>query len=318
MPPGSPTVRTLLAQARAALDATGAAGLEAELLLCHALGVERTWLFANASETVTGEQFAAFEKLLARRRRGEPIAYLVGLREFWSLPLRVTPDVLIPRPETELLVEAALAFIPPGADWRVADLGTGSGAVALAIASERPACEVHATEVSEAALAVAHGNAERLAPGRVRFHRGDWLEPLEGRFQAIVCNPPYVAEDDPHLARGDCRFEPRTALTPGGDGLAAIRHIVREAPRFLEPGGLLALEHGFDQGPACREMMREAGFEQIETLRDLAGHERVTRGVRARLIAAEAAPTSVFAAPKRKQTGVLPACWLKLPCDIWL
>jgi release factor glutamine methyltransferase len=229
---------------------------------------------------VAGADTARYRVLLERRRDGEPIAYLTGVREFWSLDLRVTPDVLIPRPETELLVETALARIPPDADWRIADLGTGSGAVALAIASERPLCEVHATESDPEALAVARKNAARLLPGRIRFHAGSWCEPLTGTFRLIVSNPPYVAADDPHLGQGDCRFEPCAALTPGKDALAAIRKIVRQAATRLEADGCLAFEHGYDQGAAVRALLEAAGYRDATTCRDLEGRERVTFGRR--------------------------------------
>jgi len=254
------------------------AALEADLLLAHVLEVERAWLFANRGQGVSASRQHAFRELVERRSGGEPVAYLVGEREFWSLPLKVTPDVLIPRPETELLVETALEFIPSGATWRVADLGTGSGAIALAIACERPSCEVHASELSEAALAVAAHNIAAIAPGRVQLHRGSWLDPLQGRFRVIVANPPYVASGDPHLAEGDCRFEPLAALTPGPDGVAAIRQIARDALPRLEPGGLLAFEHGFDQGEEARRLLRELGYTQVHTRKDLAGHDRVTAG----------------------------------------
>ena len=275
------SVGGLLTEARRILGGDPAAALEADLLLAHVLGVNRAWLFANRRHDVATSQQGAFRELIARRAAGEPIAYLVGEREFWSLSLRVTPDVLIPRPETELLVETALRFIPPAAAWRVADLGTGSAAVALAITCERPSCEVHATELSEAALAVAAHNVEAIAPGRVRLHQGSWLEPLQGRFRVIVANPPYVAADDPHLAEGDCRYEPRAALTPGADGLAAIRSIARAALPRLEPGGLLAFEHGYDQGPSARRLLLELGYRQIETRKDLEGRDRVTSGRKA-------------------------------------
>jgi len=275
------SVGSLLAEARHALGGGPAAALEADLLLAHVLGVDRAWLFANRAQDVPLSNRRAFRERVARRSAGEPMAYLVGVREFWSLPLRVTPNVLIPRPETELLVETALQFIPAGAAWRVADLGTGSGAVALAIACERPSCEVHATELSEAALAVAAQNVEAIAPGRVQLHRGSWLEPLQGLFRVIVSNPPYVAADDPHLAEGDCRFEPRAALTPGSDGLAAIRRIAQDAMPRLEPGGLLAFEHGYDQGAAARAVLKEVGYRDIDTRQDLEGRDRVTLGRKA-------------------------------------
>jgi release factor glutamine methyltransferase len=273
-------IADLLAAARCRLDRGTASGLEADLLLAHVLGVSRAWLFANRERTLPAGEAGQFWHLVDRRAAGEPIAYLVGRREFWSLPLIVTPDVLIPRPETELLVQAALDCIPADAAWRVADLGTGSGAVALAIATERPRCDVHATELSPGALTVAGLNVDAVAPGRVTLHRGCWLEPLSGQFRVIVSNPPYVAAADPHLARGDCRFEPREALTPGDDALAAIRHIARAAPPYLEAGGLLAFEHGFDQGEACRNLLLHLGYGNVGTRKDLEGRERVTCGQR--------------------------------------
>lgn len=252
--------------------------LEADLLLAHVLGVARAWLFANREHVVDADRARALLALVERRVAGEPVAYLLGRREFWSLPLEVTADVLIPRPETELLVETALDFIPADAALRVADLGTGSGAVALAIATERPRCEVHASESSPRALQVAGRNVAAIAPGRVSLHLGSWLEPLPGPFHVIVSNPPYVAAGDPHLAEGDCRFEPREALTPGADGMAAIRRIAEDALPRLEPGGLLAFEHGFDQGAASRALLMQLGYTHVETRKDLAGRERVTLG----------------------------------------
>jgi release factor glutamine methyltransferase len=271
-------IGALLAAARARIGPGPGAALEAGVLLAHVLDVDRAWLFANDDHEVAAGNCRRYRELVARRARGEPIAYLTGIREFWSLPLQVSPDVLIPRPETELLVEIVLGFIPRNAAWRVADLGTGSGAVALAIACERPACEVHATDCSAAALQVARRNVDAIAPGRVQLHRGSWLDPLTGSFQAVVSNPPYVAEDDPHLDTGDCRFEPRGALTPGRDGLAAIRRLARETLPRLEPGGLLAFEHGYDQGAAARALLGELGYRRVETQLDLEGRERVTLG----------------------------------------
>jgi release factor glutamine methyltransferase len=272
-----------LADARRALGPDTSAALEASVLLAHALQVDRAWLFANRERDLPADACETYSELVAQRVAGTPIAYLTGVREFWSLPIRVTPDVLIPRPETELLVEIALEFIPRDAAWRIADLGTGSGAVALAIASERPSCEIHATDCSEAALRVARLNVEALAPGCVHLHHGSWLDPLTGAFRVVVSNPPYVAEDDPHLDRGDCRFEPRAALTPGSDGLAAIRCLAREALPRLEPGGLLAFEHGYDQGEASRAVLGSLGYEGISSRCDLEGRERVTSGCKPRL-----------------------------------
>jgi release factor glutamine methyltransferase len=276
----SATVGGLLARARRRLAGSDSARLDAEVLLCHVLERPRAWLFAHGDDPVDETGRSRFDALLERRATGEPVAYLVGFREFWSLPFEVTPDVLIPRPETELLVEAALDRLPADRTARVADLGAGSGAIAVAIAQERPLCEVHATELDAAALAVARRNGERLVGGRVAFHLGSWLEPLSGRFDVIVSNPPYVAAGDPHLSEGDCRHEPATALTPGGDGLAAIREIALQAVEYLEPDGWLLLEHGYDQGAAARAVLEINGYREIETMQDLAGLDRVTLGRR--------------------------------------
>jgi len=273
-------VKGLLAQGRAQLESLPAGRLEAEILLGETLGVSRAWLYANPEQIPASKQSAGFLNLVERRKNGEPIAYLTGYREFWSLPLKVTTDVLIPRPETELLVETALAFIPEQAAWRIADLGTGSGAIALAIASERPRCEIHATEYSETALKVAQENGQAIAPGRVQIHLGSWLTPLEGKFHVLVSNPPYIPSDDPHLQQGDCRFEPGDALTPGPDGLAAIRHISGEALPYLAHGGMLAFEHGYNQGNEVRQMLLKLGYSDVNTRKDLENRERVTSGIR--------------------------------------
>jgi len=279
------TVGETLRRARVALAAAlsldpRGASLEAQMLLADSLGKGRAWLIAHDADPVPVEALARFEGLLARRLAGEPMAYLLGRREFFGLTLAVTPAVLIPRPETEQLVELALAHLPDGQPRQVLDLGTGSGAVALAIAHARPAARVTAIERSRAALKVARENARRLGLTRVRFLQGDWFTPLEEneRFHLIVANPPYVAEDDPHLCRGDVRFEPRAALAAGVDGLAALRHIVAQAPRWLLPGGWLFLEHGWNQGEACRALLSAAGFGAVQTHRDLAGCERVSGG----------------------------------------
>lgn len=275
-----PTVGQLLGEGRRRLEANPAPSLEAEILLARALGVARAFLFAHREQEVETGPAGAFAGLLERRAGGEPIAYITGEREFWSLPLRVTPAVLIPRPETELLVEATLARIPVDAPYRIADLGTGSGAIALAIAGERPACEVVASDISEAALAVARENAARLGRRNVHLHLGSWFEPLDGRFDLVASNPPYVAAGDPHLARGDLRFEPDGALASGPDGLDAIRAITSAAPRRLNPGGWLVLEHGHAQADDVAELLAQTGFDSIETLCDLEGTKRVTLGQR--------------------------------------
>ncbi|HKE48668.1 MAG TPA: peptide chain release factor N(5)-glutamine methyltransferase [Rhodanobacteraceae bacterium] len=273
-------VRDLLASATARLGGPDAR-LDAELLLAHALGRPRAWLYAWPEHDVDAMRRDAFDRLVAARAGGEPIAYLTGRREFWSLELAVTRDVLIPRHETELLVELALARIPPERGVRVADLGTGSGAIALAIARERPHAHVLATDASDAALAIARGNAERLAIGNVTFAHGDWFGPLGAeRFEVIVSNPPYIEAGDAHLAAGDVRFEPRAALVSGDDGLDAIRRIAAVAPSHLESDGWLLIEHGFDQGERVRGLFAASGFSDIESVRDAGGHARVTFGRR--------------------------------------
>ena len=263
------------------------------LLLRHVLGTSEAWLVAHADDSIETGRATNYLGLIERRAHGEPIAYLAGTRGFHSLELRVTPDVLIPRPETELLVELALARIPhrspdgaqrnPGRiehlGHAVADVGTGSGAIALAIAQARPDAGVLATDESEAALAIARDNADRLHLTNVDFRQGDWCVALgEACFDLIVSNPPYIAEDDPHLREGDLRFEPRGALVSGRDGLDAIRSIVRDARAHLHAGGWLVLEHGFDQGPAVRELLAAHDYAEIFTERDLEGRERVSGG----------------------------------------
>ena len=274
MPAAPATIESLLRQAATTIDR-----IDAEWLLAHAVAKPRTWLFAHASDTVQAEVALRFEALLERRRAGEPVAYLTGTQGFWTLELEVSPATLIPRPETELLVELALARIPIDAAARIADLGTGSGAIALAIAKERPRAAVMATDASSAALEVARRNATRNRIATVEFREGDWLAPLAGEtFDLIASNPPYIADGDPHLGEGDLRFEPPTALSSGADGLDAIRRIVGDAPAHLASGGWLLLEHGWDQGEAVRALLQAAGFIDVETARDLEGRDRVTLG----------------------------------------
>lgn len=253
--------------------------IDAEILLAHAVGKPRSWLFAHGDDAVPAATAAAFEALVQRRATGEPVAYLTGQRGFWRFDLAVTPATLIPRPETELLVELALARLPSDRALRVADLGTGSGAIALAIASERPHVQVFATDASAEALAVAGANAQALRLANVGFRAGDWWAPLAGeRFDLVASNPPYIALGDPHLEEGDLRFEPAPALSSGTDGLDAIRAIVAGAPAHLEAGGWLMLEHGWDQGPAVRALLAQAGFAEVATHRDLEDRDRVTLG----------------------------------------
>ena len=265
-------IDALLRDARARLDAG-----EAEALLAHVLGRSPAWLFAHGDEVLREDAAAAFRALVERRAAGEPVAYLVGRRGFWTLDLAVTPATLIPRPETELLVELALARMAP--DAAVVDLGTGSGAIALALASERPRARVVATDASLDALAVARDNATRLGLARVEFRHGDWYAPLAGeRFDVIASNPPYIAAGDAHLAQGDLRHEPPSALASGPDGLDDLRRIAAGARPHLRPGGWLLVEHGFDQGASVRALFDAAGLRDVATERDFEGRDRVTLG----------------------------------------
>ncbi len=253
--------------------------LDAEVLLCELLGCNRAGLVIRADDVLSSEIALRYAALIERRQLGEPVAYLTGRREFWSLELQVSPAVLIPRPDTELLVEWALERLLGVAAPRIADLGTGSGAIALALASERPDAAVVAVDQSADALGQAAHNARLLGLERVGFRLGDWLAPLAGEsFDLIVSNPPYVAEQDPHLR--DLRFEPRRALTAGADGLADLRRIAAEAPAYLKPGAALLLEHGAEQGEAVRTLLRQCGYSAVETRPDLNGRERGTLGVR--------------------------------------
>lgn len=259
----------IVAEALAALDAR-----EARLLLAHATGFSEASVLAHPERELPAEAEAKFREFAARRARGEPIAYLLGQKEFYGLPLTVNPSVLIPRPETELLVERALARRPSS----ILDLGTGSGAIALAIKRHLPAARVVAVEVDLSALLVAKRNAAKLGL-EVDFRHGRWFEPVAGeRFDVVVSNPPYVAKGDAHLSQGDLRFEPKSALVSGPDGLDALREITRGAPAHLNPGGWLLVEHGFGQDKAVRELLQEAGLSEIMTWPDLAGIARVSGG----------------------------------------
>ncbi|HEV3286644.1 MAG TPA: peptide chain release factor N(5)-glutamine methyltransferase [Steroidobacteraceae bacterium] len=275
---------TLLAEgvrclsATATGDANAAARLEAGVLLAHVLEVQRARISSHPEAPVTSAQAETYRSLLLRRAAAEPLAYLTGRREFWSLELTVSPAVLVPRPETELLVERALVLGPAGSA-RVAELGTGSGAIALALARERSQWHVIATDVSPAALAVARANAAALGCTQVEFRAGDWYRPLAGeRFDLLLSNPPYVAAADPALH--ELRHEPRLALTPGEDAFAALRALVLGAPQHLAEGGWLLLEHGATQAAELRAALVLAGFRHVRSHRDLAGHERMTEGQR--------------------------------------
>lgn len=266
------TLAEALTWARGRLDDR----LEAEVLLAHVLGATRSHLYTWPEQQLSETQVEDYRRLIERRAAGEPVAYLTGRQEFWSLELEVDAATLIPRPETEHLVELALQRV--AARDTVLDLGTGTGAVALAIAHERPEARVTAVDASAAALAVAHRNAARLKLD-LELLEGDWYAPVrERRFHVIVSNPPYIGEAEPELSQGDCRFEPRSALVADGHGLADLRLIAAGAPKHLYPGGWLLVEHGYRQGAAVRELFRRAGFVDVASERDLAGHERVTLG----------------------------------------
>ncbi len=268
------TVRAALGESAEAIGTT-----DARALAAHAWGVTRAWLAANPMHVLTESQDARLDLLVAQRAMGQPVAYLVGQREFWSREFAVGPGVLIPRPETETLVEAALARLAPGGS--ACDLGTGSGAIAVTLACERPGARVVATDASPAALAVARANA--LAHGAaVDFREGPWFAPVAGEaFDLVVSNPPYVAAGDPHLARGDLRFEPRAALTDeSADGLASLREIVAGAPAHLKKGGWILIEHGYHQAEACQRLLESAGFADRLAISDLAGIPRVAGGRR--------------------------------------
>ena len=270
------TIMTLLAEAQ--LPDSPSARLDAELLLAAALGKPRSFLRTWPERVVDREARERFEGWLARRRAGEPVAYILGRQGFWSLDLEVAPHTLIPRPDTELLVETALQLLP-ASPARVLDLGTGTGAIALALACERLSWQVSGVDRIPEAVALAERNRERLRLANVGFRQSHWFSALEGeRFALIVGSPPYIPGSDPHLQQGDVRFEPKSALVAGHDGLDDIRLIVAQAPRFLEPGGWLLLEHGYDQAAAVRDLLLGNGFSEVESRRDLGGHERISLG----------------------------------------
>lgn len=276
------SVRELLDAATQRLSGDEARA-DAELLLAHALDRSRTWLFAWPEHEPDASQVAQFERFVDARANGEPTAYLIGHRGFWTFDLQVTSAVLIPRPETERLVELALERMPAGATCRVADLGTGSGAIALALASERPHARMLATDASADALVLARANAARLGLRNVEFARGDWCDALgTALFDVIVSNPPYIADGDAHLSQGDLRFEPASALSSGADGLDAIRTIMAQAPAHLAADGWLLLEHGWNQAAKVRALLESSGYREVGSFRDAAQHERVTLGRRPR------------------------------------
>lgn len=271
-----PSLAELLDQAT--LPDSPTAQLDAELLLAAALDKPRSYLRTWPEREPSAEQQAVFATMLERRRAGEPVAYILGHQGFWSLDLEVAPHTLIPRPDTELLVETALQ-LAPATPLRVLDLGTGTGAIALALASERGGWKVTGVDRIAEAVELAERNRQRLKLSNAEFRRSSWFDALAGeRFDLIVSNPPYIAADDRHLGEGDVRFEPMSALVAGADGLDDIRQIIREAPQHLQAGGWLLLEHGYDQAEAVRALLGATGFSAVESSRDLGGHQRISLG----------------------------------------
>jgi len=274
------SIKQLLEQATDLLN-TESARLDAEVLLAHVLQQPRSHLHAWPEKLLPDESREHFRQLLQRRLKGEPVAYLTGEREFWSLPLTVTADTLIPRPETETLVAQALQRLPAERPQLIADLGTGSGAIALAIARERPRCRIIATDIAAAAIEAARHNARQLGIHSITFRTGNWCEPLDGlQLDMIVSNPPYIAETDPHLLAGDVRFEPRSALAAGPQGMDELRRIAHCAASHLQPGGWLLMEHGYDQGGLARQLLEGTGFTEVIDHTDETGQDRVIAGRR--------------------------------------
>ncbi|HBE9179314.1 TPA: peptide chain release factor N(5)-glutamine methyltransferase [Serratia fonticola] len=270
--------QTWLKTATLRLTHSDSAKRDAEILLGFVTGRARTYLLAFGETPLTAEQAEQLTLLLARRERGEPVAYLVGEREFWSLPLSVSPATLIPRPDTECLVELALERLP-ATPCAILDLGTGTGAIALALASERPDCQLTGIDLQPEVVALAQHNAQKLAINNARFLQGSWFTPVAGqKFALIASNPPYIDEADPHLGQGDVRFEPGSALVAADQGLADLAAIVQQAADYLEPQGWLLLEHGWQQGESVRTLLNAAGFIAVATHRDYGGNDRVTLG----------------------------------------
>lgn len=270
------TLQQALSEAQATLSAFDTSRLDAELLLCEALQCDRTRLYSANGMHLQAGILEHFHALVEKRKSGVPIAYLTGIREFWSLLLAVNQNTLVPRPETECLVERVLALVAAGTAMRIADLGTGSGAIAIAIAAERPDWQITATDISAEALVVAGKNAHKHNLQNIRFRQGHWLEALEGTFDMIVSNPPYIRSTDAHLQSAEIAHEPLLALDGGADGLESIRAIIQSAGDFLRPEGWLVIEHGYDQAAAVQQLFRDNAFTAIGTDRDYAGIERLT------------------------------------------
>lgn len=274
------SIKTTLVHATQQLESTSdSAELDVELLLCSVLQKDRSFLRAWPEHELAQKQYDSFQKLLKKRLQGEPIAHILGEREFWSLTLNVTTDTLIPRPDTERLVELALEMIPTRAQWKILDLGTGTGAIALSLAKEKPTCIITATDQSIAALYVAKQNADKNKISNIEFIQSDWFAELGNQqFDMIVTNPPYICDNDPHLKQGDVRFEPLSALTSGADGLDDIRTIIKESKKYFTENGILLIEHGYDQAEAVCELLNQANFINVANFKDYGGNPRVSTG----------------------------------------
>jgi len=273
------TITELLLKAEQSIHCSESARLDAEILFCDVMQFNRSRIYSHPEQIIPDDKSALFQSLIKQRQKGHPIAYLTGKKEFWSLELAINEDTLIPRPETELLVETALQIIPASAAFNILDLGTGCGAIAIAIASERPNCKIVATDISENVLTMAKRNAETHHLKNIQFYHSDWYQNISLQsFDLIVSNPPYIKQDDEHLSQGDVRFEPEHALVAGADGLQAINMILENAKRYLASDAYLLIEHSYDQKSLVQEAFKKHNFKQLKTFQDLSGQDRMTQG----------------------------------------
>ena len=273
------TVTELLQKAEQSINCSDSARLDAEILFCDVMQFNRSRIYSHPEQIVPDDKSALFQSLIAQRQQGHPIAHLTGKKEFWSLQLAINEDTLIPRPETELLVETALQLVPDDTTFNILDLGTGSGAIAIAIASERPNCKIVATDINTNALTIAKKNAETHQLKNIQFYLSNWYQNIPSQeFDLIVSNPPYIKEDDEHLSQGDIRFEPELALVAGTDGMQAINIILENAKQYLASDAYLLIEHGYDQRSLVEEAFLKHDFKQLKSFQDLSGQDRTTMG----------------------------------------